>query len=144
MPIEPEAARIIDQIITKLTPATNTLEPTDYDLNNVVSSSRAERLVETYARNQSLVDELKRIYQGHCQICGSLPFNGLFGNISEGHHIKWLCRGGDDKLENMILLCPNHHAAIHATDPEFDADRLVFKFVGKELPIRFNQHLKSN
>ena len=79
-----------------------------------VQPARRERLIEVYERDQATVAELKRLYDGACQLCGSTPFNGYLGPIAEGHHIHWLCNGGEDHLQNMILLCPNHHAAIHA------------------------------
>jgi 5-methylcytosine-specific restriction enzyme A len=75
------------------------------------------------------------MYEGCCQICKSVPFKGQFGSIAEGHHIDWLCRGGKDTLDNLILLCPNHHAAIHAANPAFDRSRLEFRFGPKRVPI---------
>ena len=104
--------------------------------------AKRERLSEVYDRDQSIVDELKRIYGGRCQICDSVPFNGLFGNLVEGHHIEWLSRNGKDVRENIILLCPNHHAAVHAADPIFDRTKLEFRFGTKIVPIRLDSHLK--
>jgi len=104
--------------------------------------AKRERLSEVYDRDQSIVDELKRIYGGRCQICASVPFNGLFGNIVEGHHIEWLSRNDKDIRENIILLCPNHHAAVHAADPTFDRAKLEFRFGAKIIPIRLDSHLK--
>lgn len=109
-----------------------------------VAAVRRERLSEAYDRDQSLVRELRRRYQGKCQICDSAPFKGLFGLIAEGHHIQWLCRGGSDSLDNMMLLCPNHHAAVHAADPSFDRTRLEFRFGSKTVPVRLNSHLKHD
>ena len=57
------------------------------------------------------------------------------------HHIQWLCRGGADTLDNLVLLCPNHHAAMHAADPEFDRSKLEFRFGSKVIPIRLDRHL---
>lgn len=104
---------------------------------------KRERMTEVYERDQGIVGELKRLYGGRCQICDSAPFNNLFGSIVEGHHIEWLCRGGADVRENIVLLCPNHHAAIHAANPKFDWSKLEFQFGVKTLPIRANQHLNK-
>lgn len=103
---------------------------------------KRERLTEVYDRDQGIVNELKRLHGGRCQICDSEPFNGLFGSIVEGHHIEWLSRGGRDVRENVVLLCPNHHAAVHAADPIFDRAELVFRFGTKAVPIRLTGHLK--
>ncbi len=44
-------------------------------------------------------------YQGKCAVCG-------FDDVVEIHHILPRRVGGTDALENLILLCPNHHAMI--------------------------------
>lgn len=104
-------------------------------------AEKQERLVEIYCRDQTLANQLKRIYEGKCQICGSVPYNGEYGNITEAHHIKWLCRGGSDTLDNLVLLCPNHHAAMHSADPQFDSAKNEFQLGAKKIPIRLNRHL---
>lgn len=38
----------------------------------------------------------------------------------QGHHVRWLSRGGNDALANMVLICQNHHRAIHRIDAPFD------------------------
>lgn len=42
-------------------------------------------------------------YGGKCMVCS-------FDEIVEVHHIKPRYLGGGDELENLALLCPNHHA----------------------------------
>ncbi len=49
---------------------------------------KTERLIEVYERDQTLVRELMELYDGCCQICGSKPFGGDLGRITEGHHIQ--------------------------------------------------------
>lgn len=36
------------------------------------------------------------------------------------HHVRWLSRGGPDALGNLVLVCPNHHCAIHRLDASYD------------------------
>ena len=134
-------ARAIDDIAAEEHAAVVGKSATDSE-EPAVAAGRRERLFEVYDRDQAHVRELKQKYQGRCQICDSVPFNGSFGNISEGHHIQWLCRGGSDTLDNMMLLCPNHHAAVHAADPSFDRNKLVFSFGSKMVPVRLDLHLK--
>jgi hypothetical protein len=62
--------------------------------------------------------------------------------LCHGHHIQWLSRGGDDALDNMVLVCPNHHAAIHADDAPFDYGTLSFAFsTGQTGELKLNSHL---
>jgi predicted HNH restriction endonuclease len=72
------------------------------------------------ARNQRLVEELQEIYSGKCQICQWSPVNVYGRELCHGHHIQWLSRGGSDEIRNMVLICPNHHAAIHKSDAPLD------------------------
>lgn len=42
-------------------------------------------------------------YHGKCLICG-------FDEIIEVHHIIPRAKGGTDDEDNLVVLCPNHHA----------------------------------
>lgn len=135
--LEAKVARAIDHIAAREQPRSH--GATDDES----SPEKRERLAEVYERDQALVDELKRLYKGQCQICSMVPFNGVFGRIVEGHHLDWLCRGGSDSRGNLVLLCPNHHAAVHAADPTFDRVKLEFHFGPKVVPIRLDLHLRQ-
>jgi len=45
------------------------------------------------------------LYGGKCAVCG-------FDEIVEVHHIIPRALGGKDYPENLVLLCPNHHALV--------------------------------
>jgi hypothetical protein len=51
----------------------------------------------------------------------------------------------EDELENLVLICPNHHAAIHQVDAPFDFGELAFEFVRGERTwwerLQLNRHL---
>jgi hypothetical protein len=141
--LEPDVARAIDAVAARELRSLS-LSSSARGSGTVATPEKVERLVEVYERDQVLVERLKRLYDGRCQICGSMPFNGLLGSITEAHHIQWLCRGGPDILGNMVLLCPNHHAAMHACDPKFDRGKLEFTFAAKVLPIRLDLHLAAD
>ena len=49
----------------------------------------------------------KRLYGSVCSICG-------FSLVVEVHHIVPRSRGGGNHDDNLIPLCPNHHAMAHA------------------------------
>ena len=42
-----------------------------------------------------------------CRVCG-------FAEIIHSHHILPKAKGGKHALDNLITLCPNHHAMVHA------------------------------
>lgn len=63
-------------------------------------------------RDTELARQIKRDYGFRCQICGhtiELPDGSRY---AEAHHIHPLGRPhcGPDCVENLIVLCPNHHA----------------------------------
>jgi hypothetical protein len=45
-----------------------------------------------------------------CSICSWKPW---VSDLLHWHHIVPVARGGSDGAENLILLCPNHHAIAH-------------------------------
>ena len=92
-------------------------------------------------RNARLVKLLQEMYSGKCQLCQWDPKNNYGHSLCEAHHINWISRGGEDILDNMILLCPNHHSAVHRVDAVFDYKNLIFKFNNHEEKIKLNSHL---
>lgn len=93
------------------------------------------------SRNQDLVDELQKRYSGKCQICKWDPMKDYGKRICQGHHILWLSRGGVDELQNMVLVCPNHHSAIHKIDAPLDYDDLSFDFGTHKETLQLNTHI---
>jgi hypothetical protein len=67
--------------------------------------------------------------------------------IGTGAYIQWLSRGGEDKLKNLVLVCPSHHAAIHQVDAPFDFADLAFDFRKGNThcrePLLLNSHLPT-
>lgn len=91
--------------------------PTDIEektltVNNNLQPERISTVTSRIIRDSKIVQELKQQYENKCQICGQriqLP-NGSF--YSEGHHLQKLggAHQGPDIKENIIILCPYHHA----------------------------------
>ena len=107
-----------------------------------VSEKRIKYLYSTAPkRNAQLAKELQKIYQGCCQICQWNPLDKYGHSLCQSHHIHWLSRGGEDKLENFVLVCPNHHNALHRLDAPFDFSNLSFKFTLHEESLKLNKHL---
>nr|WP_237684207.1 HNH endonuclease signature motif containing protein [Pseudaminobacter soli] len=94
----------------------------------------------TPARDRRLVAQLQDLYNGACQLCGWAPRSVYGCDICEGHHIRWLSRGGADELANLVLVCPNHHRAIHRIDAPFDFSVLSFVFQASSEPLLHSLH----
>jgi hypothetical protein len=107
-----------------------------------ISVKRKEYLIRNAPiRNRNLAKELVEIYSGSCQICKWKPKNIYGVEICETHHIQWISRGGADDLTNLVLICPNHHRAIHKCDASFDYKSRVFDFGYLEEKLQLNKHL---
>lgn len=113
------------------------------DVKNA-SPERREVIREIIKRDSRQAKILKARLDGICQLCGTKPFNGKFGDITEAHHIVWLSDDGPDRLDNMVLLCPNHHAAIHAIKAKFRRSELRFFRGEKSLYLKQAGHLKNS
>lgn len=105
---------------------------------------RVETTTSRVVRNTALSKELKEDYQYHCQLCGEARHKSPLEHYAEAHHIKPLGRPheGPDVKENILVLCPNHHAdfdhglvhvdpetheVIHATDKSISGEKLQTK-----------------
>ena len=72
----------------------------------------ARRVVRSTAKGE----ELKRLYEWRCQVCGysmRIPSQNRSERFVEVHHLRPLGGGhhGRDHPGNMLVLCPNCHAA---------------------------------
>jgi 5-methylcytosine-specific restriction enzyme A len=92
-------------------------------------------------RNKQLTKELQELYGGRCQICLWDPRNEYGQPLCQGHHINWLSRGGADIPENMVLICPNHHSAVHGCDAPLDFGDMAFDFGIRREALKLDYHL---
>ncbi len=79
-------------------------------------------------RNTKIVKELKKLYNGKCQISGyDLTFKKTNGEwYSEVHHLLPLGEDGSDSLSNAIVVSPLVHRMLHyATVSEIDLNKIV-------------------
>ena len=75
---------------------------------------RIETTVYRILRDTQLARRLKRLHSDACQICGHTIQVDDTTWYSEAHHLKPLGRphNGPDVAENIVVLCPNHHALL--------------------------------
>jgi len=93
---------------------------------------RTKRELDVLVRNQQHVDAIKKLYKNTCQVCG-LRLQIRSGKYySEVHHIKPLgqLHNGPDSPDNMLCVCPNHHALL-----DFFALRLDLR------TLKLNRHV---
>jgi 5-methylcytosine-specific restriction enzyme A len=111
-----------------------------------VSATRREYVAQTgHLRSRSLVADLNRRYDGRCQLCAFAPRVVYGVSAANAHHIVYVSRGGDDSLDNLVLLCPNHHDVIHAAQAHFDFGTLEYVFPNRRRePVVLNDpdHLR--
>lgn len=92
-------------------------------------------------RNRQFAAELQMLYAGRCQICGWDPLSIYGFYLCHAHHIQWLSQGGPNSLENMMLVCPNHHGAIHRGDAPLNFGNGTFVFENCSEIVTLNYHL---
>lgn len=102
----------------------------DQEESDIIVERRSVERRE-HRRNRKMAAMLKRHYNNTCQFCGTqLPVseNQFY---SESAHIKALGEphNGPDKVDNMLVLCPNHHL-------QFDRGVLRLYKVGTGYRIR--------
>jgi hypothetical protein len=92
------------------------------------SVAKKQTIVEEFIRNEWLATTLKVYYEHRCQICGKsfLPDYGV--DLADTHHIHYLAQGGPDVSSNILVVCPNHHRVIHATDAFFNRNNLSYEY----------------
>ena len=100
------------------------------------------QLIKIRKLNKKIGDNLKRLYQYRCQICGRLIGEEYGSHVVEAHHIEYFVKSLNNDASNQIIVCPNHHSIIHDVDPVFDRKRLLYIYPnGFEEKFVLNMHL---
>lgn len=96
-----------------------------------------ERISKFRQRNKTIVNNLKALYQGKCQITGTeFTFHKKNGELySEVHHLIPLGENGSDSYSNAIVVSPLVHRMLHFADvSEIDLSNIR----DHKLPISIN------
>ncbi|QVL30245.1 HNH endonuclease [Telmatocola sphagniphila] len=77
-------------------------------------------------RDTRLADWTKKAHNYKCQICGVSIKLADGSGYAEGHHIKPLGspHNGPDVIDNILCVCPNHHAMCDFGAIELDLEKL--------------------
>jgi 5-methylcytosine-specific restriction enzyme A len=145
LPFEPRACQVLDE--TRLEKAYTAASPDQLEMLMIkeavgYSETAKSEIKQGFERNRTLVKQLNERYGGRCQVTGhDSPL--LYGvPTAEAHHVVYRSRGGSDELENLVLVSPNVHTAIHAANATFDYASLAFVFPnGRVEPLVLNTHL---
>ena len=96
-------------------------------------------VVKVRRLDRAIGNNLKRIYEHRCQICGQRVSEEYSVSVDEVHHIDPFVTSLNNDVSNLLVLCPNHHRVIHAAHPDFHRQTLSFVY-----PNGLNEKLKIN
>ena len=97
---------------------------------NPRAARRGEFVVRRFERDNRMTALIKEYRGRKCQICNVNIREKNGGRFVEAAHIKPKKDGGDETLENILVLCPNHHAEFDKGDKEiidWTKDRIIFR-----------------
>jgi hypothetical protein len=81
-------------------------------LEQMIQTEEGRALPLQARRNSFLAFLVKQLHQGRCQLCAA-GMKALPETPVTVHHIVPLSEGGDDSASNMLVLCKQHHQAVH-------------------------------
>jgi hypothetical protein len=87
---------------------------------------RVQTTVLRVVRDTQLSNRIKVLHNHECQICGHTILLADGSRYAEGHHVQPLGghHNGPDLPENIVCLCPNHHAAYDLGATQLTLDEL--------------------
>ena len=93
-------------------------------------------------RDTRLSKKIKEDYNYRCQICGiTISTSTQSGRYAEAAHIKPLENMGDDKKDNILCLCPNHHTMLDYGTISINND---YSLIGMNGSIKTKHQLNKN
>jgi len=92
--------------------------------------------------DRSIGEDLKKLYNYRCQICGDNFAKPHAQRIVQVHHIIEFVHSMNNDYDNLMVICPNHHSVIHKANPNFDRRSLKLTYPnGYYETFMLDQHL---
>lgn len=92
--------------------------------------------------DRKIPDELKKLYNYRCQICGATAMTMYSVDVSEAHHIAYFTKSLNNNSNNIVILCPDHHRIVHKAHAVFDHQTHIFTYDNsKTESLSLNLHL---
>lgn len=95
------------------------------DILDAVAMPWVAEVAALSARSAQFRNDVIRLYEHRCAMCG---FDGRLGFADlalEAAHIKWFALGGPDEPNNGVLLCSIHHKALDRGAVSLGDDRRI-------------------
>ena len=111
--------------------------PEAADIEEPSRPERVQQVVSRIVRDTALARAVKLEQEFRCQLCGTSLDLGDGRFYAEAHHVRPLGspHDGPDERENIVCVCPNHHALL-----DFGAIRLDESAVPKVRPEHVRYH----
>jgi hypothetical protein len=103
----------------------------DFNFNKTDNSSAIvedQRIVKVRKLNRAIGDNLKLLYDYRCQVCGQKIGEKYDSHLIEAHHIDYFVNSLNNNMNNIMIVCPNHHSIIHDVNPIFDKNTKLFRY----------------
>ncbi|MDR3046880.1 MAG: hypothetical protein LBU51_04595, partial [Bacteroidales bacterium] len=106
----------------------------ELDLEQIIQATDSPAFIEktrtTKIRklDKTIGDNLKRLYGHKCQICGLFIGESYNATVIHTHHIEYFSVSLNNNADNIMVICPNHHGIIHATNPIFNRKKKLFAY----------------
>ena len=118
------------------------LPPTTNAIHDL-GGDRPERVAYTgfrYARDPQVRAAVMARAGGYCEYCGEQGFLCADGSrYLEAHHILALADDGEDRLTNVIAICPGEHREVHYGERQEEMEREMIAKVAAAEASRLNQ-----
>jgi hypothetical protein len=102
------------------------------------------QLIKVRKLDRSIGEDLKKLYEYRCQICGNNFAKPHDQRIVEVHHIVEFVHSMNNDYDNLMVTCSNHHGLIHKAKPVFDRQLLKLSYPNGYIePVKIDRHLKS-
>lgn len=92
-------------------------EPVSSDINapdESIESATRIIAVNRIVRDTAMTRKVKALHNSTCQVCGNAVILPDGSNYAEAHHIIPIGspHNGPDRPNNIVVVCPNHHAML--------------------------------